>query len=125
MKGKWASSRVDMGYTELFCIPVVTAVFLLSLTVFLGTPWCSIKHIEAPYVFDWEHRIALPPMQGIWVLTPAEGMSPGISRLQQEPGVYSRLTAGMAVRNSTWFREVRIPVFLGRTPQEAKLGLAG
>ena len=23
MNGKWASSRVDLGYTELFCIPEV------------------------------------------------------------------------------------------------------
>ena len=30
MKGKWASSRFDLGYTELFCIPKVTAVFLSS-----------------------------------------------------------------------------------------------
>ena len=45
--------------------------------------------------------------------------------LQQEPGVYSRFTAGVDVRNSTWFSEVRIPVYLGRTLQEAKLGLAG
>ena len=30
MKGKWASSRVDLGYTELFGIPEVTAVFLSS-----------------------------------------------------------------------------------------------
>ena len=30
MKGKWASSRVDLGYTEVFCIPEVTAVFLSS-----------------------------------------------------------------------------------------------
>ena len=27
-KGKWSSSRVDLGYTELFCIPEVIAVFL-------------------------------------------------------------------------------------------------
>ena len=27
MKGKWASFRVDLGYTELFCIPEVTTVF--------------------------------------------------------------------------------------------------
>ena len=27
MKGKWASSQVDLGYTELFCIPEVTSVF--------------------------------------------------------------------------------------------------
>ena len=43
------------------------------MTVFLGTLWCSIKHIEAPYVFDWEHRIALNPVQGIQALTPAKG----------------------------------------------------
>ena len=27
MKGKCASSRVDFGYTNLFCIPEVTSVF--------------------------------------------------------------------------------------------------
>ena len=27
MKGKWASSRFYLGYTELFCIPAVTSVF--------------------------------------------------------------------------------------------------
>ena len=36
MKGKWASSRVDLGYTELFCIPEVTAVFLSSSDSGLG-----------------------------------------------------------------------------------------
>ena len=30
MNGKWASSRVDLGYTELFCIPEVTSVFISS-----------------------------------------------------------------------------------------------
>ena len=73
MKGKWSSSELALGYTELFCIPVVTAVFLSSCDSFLGTFWCSIKHIEAPYVFDWEHGIALHPVQGIGALTPAEG----------------------------------------------------
>ena len=45
--------------------------------------------------------------------------------LRQESGVYFRVTVGMAIRNSTLFSEVRIPVYLGRTPQESKLGLAG
>ena len=36
MKGKRASSRVDLGYTELFCIHEVTAVFLLSCDSCLG-----------------------------------------------------------------------------------------
>ena len=36
MSGKWASSRVDLGYTALFCIPEVTAVFLPSCESGLG-----------------------------------------------------------------------------------------
>ena len=30
MNGKRGSSRLDLGYTELFCIPEMTAVFLSS-----------------------------------------------------------------------------------------------
>ena len=36
MNGKWASPRVDLGYTELFCIPEVTSVFISSCDDFLG-----------------------------------------------------------------------------------------
>ena len=72
MKRKWASSQVDIDYTELFCISEVTAVFLSSLTVVLGTLWCSIKHIDAPYMFDWEHGIDLHPMQWIRASSPTE-----------------------------------------------------
>ena len=36
MNGKWASSRVDLVYTELFCIPDLTAVFLSSFDSGLG-----------------------------------------------------------------------------------------
>ena len=64
MKGKWVSSGGDLGYTELFCIPEVHQCSSRFVTVFLGTPWCSIKKIEAPYVFDWEYGIALHAMQG-------------------------------------------------------------
>ena len=32
--------------------------------MFLGTLWCSIKKIEAPYTFDWEYEISLHAMQG-------------------------------------------------------------
>ena len=43
------------------------------VTVFLGTLWYSIKHIEAPNVFDSDHEIALHPVQGIRALIPGEG----------------------------------------------------
>ena len=46
----------------------------------------------------------------------------GFLELRQECGVYSRVTAVMAIRNATLFCEVRTPVYLGRTPQESKLG---
>ena len=72
MKGKWASSRVDLGYTELFCIPEVHHCSSRFVTVFLGTLWCSINKIEAPYVFDWEYGIALHAMQGNRASFPSE-----------------------------------------------------
>ena len=96
------------------------------VTVFLGTLWCSIKRNEAPYVFHWEHGIALHTLQGNRVSSAWRwGCLMGFLELRQEPGVYSRVTVGMAIRNSTLFSEVRTPVELGRTPQDSKLGLAG
>ena len=46
MKGKWASSRVVLGYTELFYIPEVTAVFLSSCDSFWelsGVPSSTLR----------------------------------------------------------------------------------
>ena len=36
MMGKLASSRVDLMYTELFCIPEVTSVFISSCDSVFG-----------------------------------------------------------------------------------------
>ena len=33
------------------------------VTVFLGTPWSSIKEVKAPFMFDKEHGLALQAMQ--------------------------------------------------------------
>ena len=113
MKGKWASSRVDLGYTELFCIPEVHQCSSRFVTVFLGTLWCSIKKIEAPYVLDWGNGIALHAMQGNRASFPREGdVSYDFSSCGRNLGVYSRVTAGMAIPNSTFFSEVRTPVYL-------------
>ena len=73
MKGKWASSRVDLGYTDLFCIPEVHQYSSRFVTVFLGSLWCSIKKIEAAYMVDWEYGIALHAMQGNRTSFPSEG----------------------------------------------------
>ena len=73
MKLKWASSRVDLGFTELFCIPELTSEFISSCDSVLGTLWCSIKKIESPYVFYWEYGIVLHAMQGNRASSPREG----------------------------------------------------
>ena len=36
MQGKWASSRVDFGFTKLFCISEVTSLFFSSLDSIFG-----------------------------------------------------------------------------------------
>ena len=78
------------------------------VTVFLGTLWCSINKIEAPDVFNWEYDIALHKMQGKSSLfSQGGGCVMGFLELRQERGVYSRVTAGMAIRNSTLFSEAR------------------
>ena len=34
------------------------------MTIFFGTLWSSINQIEALYIFDWEHGIAVNAMLG-------------------------------------------------------------
>ena len=55
MKAKWASSRVDLGYTTLFCIPEVTSVLFSS---------CDSVFVES-LVFDQANRGSLH----VWLVT--------------------------------------------------------
>ena len=95
MKGKWASSRVDLGYTELLCIPEVHQCSSRFVTVFLWTLCCSIKKIEAPYVFDCEYGIALHAMQGKRASFPSEGdVSYDFSSCSRNLGYIRKLERG-------------------------------
>ena len=73
MKWKCASSCVDFGYTNQFCVPEVTSVFFSSCDSVVGDILSSIKQIEAPYVIDWENAIALHAMQGNRASSRGEG----------------------------------------------------
>ena len=81
IQGNWASSRVDLGYNELFHISAVTSVSSRLLTVFLGTLRCSIKQSKPPSVFDGEHGIALHAMQGFGPQLESRRKSYGFSRV--------------------------------------------
>ena len=59
-------------------------------------------------MFDLENAIALYTMQGNRASSRREGkVSWVLKSLRQEPGVYSRVTAGMSIRNSSLFIEIR------------------
>ena len=95
MKGKWGSSRVDLGYTELFCIPEVHQCSSHFVTLFLGTLQSPIKKIEAPYMFDCENGIALHAMQGNRASFPSEGhVSYNFSRCGRNLGYIRELQRG-------------------------------
>ena len=107
------SSRVDLGYTKQFCFPEVTCVFCSSCDSVLGD---SLKFHQAK-------RGSLRVCLETWNCSAGkDGESGLISRrggsllafleLRQEPEVYSRVTVGMAIRNSSLFSEVRTPVYL-------------
>ena len=73
----------------------------------LGTLYSSIKQIEASYVFDWENAIALHNAGESGLISQGGESLMGFLELRQEPGLYSRVTAGMSIRNSSLFIEVR------------------
>ena len=67
------------------------------MTVFLGILFSSIREIEVPYIFDWEHGTAQHAMQGNPASSCSEGEVSSVSELRQAPGVYFRVTAGMSI----------------------------
>ena len=73
MRGKWASSCVEFGYTDLFCIPELTSEFISSCDSVLGDSLVFCREIEAPYLSDSELWIALHTMQGNQASSPGVG----------------------------------------------------
>ena len=111
MQGKLASSQFDFGYTEQFCIPGVTSDFFSSCNSVVGDS-LEINHAN---------RRSLCVLLGKRNYTGHNGGESGLIsqrgeslmeflELQQEPGVYSRVTAGMSIRNWSLFSEVRTSV---------------
>ena len=61
-------------------------------------------------MFNWEHGTPQHAMQGNRASSRGEESLMGFLDLRQEPGVYSRVTAGMSIGNWSLFSEVRTPV---------------
>ena len=73
MQGNWSPCHVDLGYIELFHIPVLTSFSFTLVRDFWGTLCSSIKQIKAPFLFDWEQGIALYAMKGNRASSLSEG----------------------------------------------------
>ena len=80
------------------------------VTVFLGILWSSIKEIEVPYVFDWEHRILLHAMQGNQASSCIELEVSWVFRIAAGTwGIFSSY-GGDGHLKLSFFSEVRTPV---------------
>ena len=113
MQGKLASSQFDFGYTEQFHIPGVTSVFFSSCDSVVG------DSLEFSQANPGDLRVGLGKRNfsghnaGESGLISWRGESlMGFLGFRQEPGVYSRVTAGRSIRNLSLFSEVRTPVWV-------------
>ena len=107
MQGKLASSQFNFGYTEQFCIPGVTSVFFSSCDSVVGDS-LEFNQANRGSLRVCGKRNCSGHNAGESGLISQGGESlMGFLELRQEPGVYSRVTTGMSIRNSSLFIEVR------------------
>ena len=126
MQGKLASSQFDFGYTEKFFIPGVTSVFSSSCDSVVGDS-LEFNQANRGSLRVWLGKRNCSGHSGgeSGLISGREETLMGFLELQQEPGVYSRVTAGMFIRNWSVFSEVMTPVLKWGTTHECKLGVAG
>ena len=79
-EGKCASSCVDLGYTNQFCVPEVTSEFFSSCDRLVGDS-LGFNQANRGSLCVWENAIALHAMQGIGPHLMARGKSHGFSRV--------------------------------------------
>ena len=73
MKGKCASSCVDLGYTNQFWFREVISEFFSSCDSLVGDSLEFNQANRGSFMFDWENAVALHAMQGIWASSRGEG----------------------------------------------------
>ena len=108
MKGKCASSWVDLRYTNQFCVPEVTSVFFSSWNSLVGDS-LEFNQANRGSLRVWlGKRNCSGHNAGESGLISQGGESlMGLLELRQAPGVYSRVTTGMPILNGSLFSEVR------------------
>ena len=107
MQGKLASSQFDLGYTELFCIPEVTSVFISSCESVLED---SLETNQANrgflHIILGKQNFSACNAGESGLISWRRGSLMGFLELQHKPGVNFRVKARMSIRNSSLFSEV-------------------
>ena len=111
MQGKLSSSQIDFGYTQQFCLPGVTSLFFSSCDSVVGD---SLEFNQANrgslHVLLGKRNCSEPSAGESGLISQRGESLIGFLELRQEPVEYSRVTAGMSIRNWSLFSEVRTPV---------------
>ena len=107
-KGKCASSWVDLGYTNQFCIPEVTSEFFSSCDSLVGD---SLEFNQANRgslcVWLGKRNCSACNAGESGLISLRGGILMGFLELRQAHGVYSRVIMGMPILNRSLFIEVR------------------
>ena len=111
MQGKLASSQFDFGYTEEYYIPGVTSVFSSSCDSVVGDS-LEFNQANRGSLLVWlgKRNCSGHNAWELGLISRREESLMGFLDLRQAPGVYSRVTAGMSIRNWRLFSEFRTPV---------------
>ena len=106
MQGKLASSQFDFGYTEQFFNPGLTSVFFPSCDSVLGDS-LDFNQANRGSLRDWlgKHNCSGHSAGESGLISRSGESLMGFLELRQEPGVYSRVTARMSIRNWSLFSE--------------------
>ena len=108
IQGNLASSQFDFGYTEQFYIPGVKSGFFSSCDRVVGDSLDFNQANRGSLRVRLGKRNCSGHNAGESGLISQGGESlMGFLELRQKPGVYSRVTAGISIRNSSLLIEVR------------------
>ena len=81
MQGKLASSQIDSGHTDLFCVPEVTSVFFVSCDIVVGDSRVQSSKSRLLMCLLGKTQLLCMQCRGIGPYLVARGKSHGFSRV--------------------------------------------
>ena len=108
MKGKCASSWVDLGYSNQFCVPEVTSVFFSSCDSLVGDS-LEFNQANRGSLCVWLRKRNCSACNAgeSGLISWRGGSLMDFFELRHARGVYSRVTTGMQILSGSLFSEVR------------------